>query len=331
MNDEKSWVRLYWFRVLCVVLVVGGLMAVFLSSHQAYYEGTITAVGETVYKKGHSTGHGRSDPRYITALTVSYADQEGETRQAEVKVTHRSWYNSPRVGQGIKIVEEPWGMEAYPSQSLKQYGAMTAIFAATALITALLTSNREKKERDGIPNLDRPEQAEEAPLSPLGPYPKRVTQMSNGAYRWTCALSREYERKTYRISMIACSVIAAFILVMGACICAMQRQWDSLWVFFLCDAVFMLIAFLICWGLNRLPGSVHQVYELTEEHIRLGTGKNTQFFSFHRTKQVTVRDNYIDLKGAMYHPRVFVPPEDFPFVRDFILERVPDSAEKDIQ
>ena len=92
-------------------------------------------------------------------------------------------------------------------------------------------------------------------------------------------------------------------------------------------AVFLLIAFLICFGLYRLPGNVGEIYRLTEEYIITGSGKTRAIFEFNRTKVMIVTDEYIELRGRFGGPRIYVPQEDMPFIRSHIACRIPGTAE----
>ena len=155
-------------------------------------------------------------------------------------------------------------------------------------------------------------------------YPDRVTLQDDGSYRWECATEKAYERKSYTITMKVCIGISLFVLVYGTILSVMFHQ--SPWIYILSDAAFLLIAFLICLGMDRLPGNAREIYHLTDTYIRSGYGRSGASFSFNRTREVIVSEKYIELKGKFGGPRIYVPAEDMTFVRDYILKRLPGEA-----
>lgn len=156
-------------------------------------------------------------------------------------------------------------------------------------------------------------------------FPDRVEKQEDGSYCWRCNVGKDYERRIYRVTMIICGIIAAFVLLYGGILSYMFHQ--SPLIVFVCAAVFLLIAFLICFGLDRLPGKVGEIYRLTEEYIVTGSGKTRAVFEFSRTKVMIVTEEYIELKGRFGGPRIYVPQEDMPFVKGHIACRIPGNAE----
>ena len=155
-------------------------------------------------------------------------------------------------------------------------------------------------------------------------YPDRVTVQDDGSYRWQCAIEKEYERKSYKTAMKICIGIALFVLVYGTILSVMFHQ--SPWVYILSDAIFLLISFLICLGMDRLPGNVREIYHLTDTYIRSGYGRSGASFYFNRTREAIVNKKYIELRGQHGGPRIYVPAEDMAFVQDYILKRLPGEA-----
>ena len=69
--------------------------------------------------------------------------------------------------------------------------------------------------------------------------------------------------------------------------------------------------------------------DLTEEYVRYaGSGKYDYYFHYKDLRKVTVFEerNMIKVKGLISAAPVFVPHEDFRFVQNYILRRVPDTT-----
>jgi ABC-type multidrug transport system fused ATPase/permease subunit len=158
-------------------------------------------------------------------------------------------------------------------------------------------------------------------------YTDQITRQEDGSFRWRCDVEKEYEQRTYKLTLIICAVIAAFILAFGAFLAVMYNDLKSFAIVAGCVVVFMLISLLTCWVLNRLPGTMREIYHMTDEYIETGSGKTRALFSFKRTRKVIVTRKYVELRGRFGGPRVYAPEEDMSFVRGHILSRVPGEAE----
>lgn len=157
-------------------------------------------------------------------------------------------------------------------------------------------------------------------------YTETVTQVEPGVYRWKCMTSKEDERKAYTMTMKICAFIAACLLVICSAFCIMQDDWWSMWIVLLCVAVFMIISLLICLGLDRMSGGVVQVYEMRDTYLKSGSGRTAAYFKYKRTRTMLICPDHIELQGPFGGPGIFARPEDLPFVRDYLLSRMPGTA-----
>ena len=158
-------------------------------------------------------------------------------------------------------------------------------------------------------------------------YPHRVTFDAGGVYRWKCETEKEYERRSYRYTMKACEIIAVFILCIGAGFSVMLQDWEAFGIVVGSDAVFMLIAILVCKGLDALPGTMWETYMMTDEYVKTGSGRASSYTSFKKLKHVRITEKYIGLKEGLVEQRIYTPKEDMPLVRDYILSRVGGDTE----
>ena len=91
----------------------------------------------------------------------------------------------------------------------------------------------------------------------------------------------------------------------------------------------MAVAGGTCWLYKQNAGKRVQGYMMTEEVISLKQKRYWAPFSFKKKKKAVIypsRD-MIELYQIAGSAPIFVPHEDFEFVKDFILERIPETAE----
>ena len=119
-------------------------------------------------------------------------------------------------------------------------------------------------------------------------YTDRVTRQEDNTYRWKSKTDKEYERRMYKTTMIICIAIGIFSLIFGLFTAMMNNRMDMYWIVAACDGAFILIASFICFGLDRLPGGVIEIYHLTDTYIETGSGKTRAVFEFDRTRKVIV-------------------------------------------
>ncbi len=151
-----------------------------------------------------------------------------------------------------------------------------------------------------------------------------IKRDENGKYRWTGTVDVSYEHKVFKIIFTViggmCILFIIMSLVMGG---------DMLGVTLLSCLGVMAIVGGVCWVFNRNAGNRPQAYAMTEDYIIFGVGKTSNPFSFRSIKKVVVYTsrNMIELYQLVGSGPVFVSHEDFGFVRDYILRRIPENTE----
>ena len=158
-------------------------------------------------------------------------------------------------------------------------------------------------------------------------YPDRAARQENGIYRWRCEVEAEYEKRAGVYAMTACLIIAAFIMVFGMILSIPEKDWATLGIIAGCDAVFMGISSFIIWLCYRSADGYFNVYELTDEYVKSGTGRYAVYFYFRETKSITFTGKYIELKGNAKSLRVYVPSEDYSLVKGQMTNHIPGTAE----
>ena len=152
--------------------------------------------------------------------------------------------------------------------------------------------------------------------------PGRVEVDSEGVYRWTARLGKDYERKGYRLTMIVTGSICLFLVVFSGLLALQYRSIQAFLITLISCVAAMVISGLICFWMDRAPGAAVQAYEMRAEHIRFVTAKST-YLDFKDVKEVLVAKTYVELKRKRISVRVYVPVEDMDLVSGFIMTHVP--------
>lgn len=172
-------------------------------------------------------------------------------------------------------------------------------------------------------SIGRTEESQEVP-DMVEEYEKnRVTLQPDGSYRWTCDIDAAYYRSSLMPGAWACVGIAVFILLFGVWLSFRFDDWESFWIYLVCDAVFLLIAGVVFGIAFAFATNPRESYMMTEELVQSGYGRSSVWFHFRHAKRVTVTSQYIELVGKIKHIRVYVPTEDMEMVRGHIMSRLP--------
>lgn len=146
----------------------------------------------------------------------------------------------------------------------------------------------------------------------------------NGTYQWNGTVDVSYEQKTFRILFtVIGAVCILFILI------AFVMARDVLGVILLSCLGIMAIVGGVCFLFNLNAGNRKQAYTMTEDCIIFGVGKaaNPFFYKSIRKAVVFTGRNMIELYTLVGSGPVFVDHNDFGFVRDYILRRLPETTE----
>ncbi len=151
-----------------------------------------------------------------------------------------------------------------------------------------------------------------------------ITRDEQGNYCWDGKIDRSYEHKAFKIAFGVCGGICAMFILMSLIL-----GGDMLGITLLSTVGVMAVVGGVCWLFNRNAGNRRQGYIMTEDAILFRRRKYNAPFTFRSIKKAVVypsRD-MIELYQAVGSGPVFIPHEEFEFVKDFILRRLPDTAE----
>ena len=150
-----------------------------------------------------------------------------------------------------------------------------------------------------------------------------ITQ-ENGTYSWRGTIDVSYEHKVFKILFTVIGAVCVLFIVM-----ALVMGGEMLGVMLLTCLGIMAVVGGVCFLFNLNAGNRKQAYTMTEDCIIFGGGKasNPFFYKSIRKAVVYTGRNMIELHTLIGHGPVFVDHNEFGFVRDYILRRLPETAE----
>ena len=160
----------------------------------------------------------------------------------------------------------------------------------------------------------------------MSDYLAKIHKNSNGFYVWSCSMDVDYYRKGMWMGVRACLGIAAFILVFGGILSIQYNDWTSFLIVAGSDAVFLLITFVV-FKLALSAKDPQESYEMSDVYVKSGYGKSSVYFDFDKARVAIFTPKYIELQRGIKKIRVFVPAEDYSFVKGFIMSRLTGECE----
>ena len=152
-----------------------------------------------------------------------------------------------------------------------------------------------------------------------------MTRSENGNYHWTGTFDREYEMKQYQIVATVVEVICIGLMIFGGFLCIPSGDWGAFLVIFLSCIAGLLITIGVIRFFKRGYGSTRG-YGMSEYSIWTGSKRYRTAFVFDSAKHVIFTDTYIEPVQKIRGFRIYVPADDMPFVRDFVMKRLPSAC-----
>ena len=143
-------------------------------------------------------------------------------------------------------------------------------------------------------------------------------------YHWTCTIDRGYEDKTSKIAFGVCGGICALLILMSLFI-----GGEVAGIVLLSSIGVMAVCGGVCWLFNRNAGNRKQRYIMNDACVGFHQRRYYAPITFRSVRKAVIYEsrNMIELFHAFGSGPVFVPREDFPFVKDYIIQRLPETAE----
>ena len=152
-------------------------------------------------------------------------------------------------------------------------------------------------------------------------YTDRVTQLEDGTYCWRCEVDDSVTGFAYKLTLGVCGGICAVFIVMGL----LMDPWVLKITLLSCLGV-MGVAVGVVLLFKKL-GGWSEYYWMNDEYIKIGTGKSTRIMEYDKVQRVVLTGKKISLEKKIGKGLVFIPEEDYEFVKNYILQRVQGKAE----
>lgn len=156
---------------------------------------------------------------------------------------------------------------------------------------------------------------------------ERITRLPNGTYHWTCPIDRSYYRRVFRFTALSCGSLAAFILLYFGFLSFLFDDWQSMGIVGAIAGVFILITVAVCALLDHLVPDPQESYEMTEDYIKIASGRSWMNYEFRRVQVLVIKREYLELRGKMPKLRIYTHEEDRELIEAFIKRRVPEDCE----
>ena len=151
-----------------------------------------------------------------------------------------------------------------------------------------------------------------------------ATQNEDGTYCWSAAIDPAYNKKTTAIIFGVIGGLCVLFIVM----CLMTNSEMLVATLLSCLAVMAVVA-VITIPLMYLSKGRLQKYEMNEEYVHyVGYGREDACFYYPDIRYVRIYTSrsMIEVKGLVRAAPFFIAHEDFEFMKNYILQRLPDSA-----
>ncbi len=151
-----------------------------------------------------------------------------------------------------------------------------------------------------------------------------ILKDDHGVYRWNGVIDKRYEHKTFGIVFGVCGGICIMFVIMG-----IMLGGGLLGIMLLTAIGVMAVCGAVCWLFNLNAGKRKQGYLMTEVGVSLKQRRSYSPLTFRSIRKAVIypsRD-MIELYQIAGSAPVFVPHDDFDFVKDYILRRLPETAE----
>ena len=150
----------------------------------------------------------------------------------------------------------------------------------------------------------------------MSDYLIKIKKDSNGFYTWSCSMDVEYYKKGMWMGIKACLGIMA----------VQFHDWTNLLIVAGCDAVFLLITFAV-FKLALSAEDPQESYEMSDIYVKVGYGRSSVYFDYDKAKVAIFTPKYIELQNGIKKTRVFVPEEDYDFVKRYIMNHLTGECE----
>ena len=153
----------------------------------------------------------------------------------------------------------------------------------------------------------------------------RIIQNPDGSYQWECPIDQDFHRQSVRKGLCGVLVLCAVVILVFLFASRESDVQGVLSIPLLVIGVILLIALPLIYLMNSAEDPREQ-YVMTEDFVRSGYSRSAVYSNFNKTKETVISAKYIELIGDFRTNRIYIPAEDMDFVREYILQRLPENV-----
>ena len=152
-----------------------------------------------------------------------------------------------------------------------------------------------------------------------------ITRDPDGNYHWDCSVDVDFHRRSGRQGIWGILGLCVFVLIIFFFVSRGTDVRNDWWIPLLVIGVILAVGLPLLFLWNAAPDP-HEQYLMTEDYVKSGYGKSSIYSEFKKTRELLITPKYLELTGPRSSNRIYVPEEDMGFVRNFIIERMPEGA-----
>ena len=142
----------------------------------------------------------------------------------------------------------------------------------------------------------------------------KAVRYADGVYTWRCPVGDAHREAMFRRSVRRAALICGFLALI-----ALPMQRDGTCVLLSAfSACFFLFVLGVSWIVRHSPCGEFVPYEMTDEYIRIGTGRESVLVCFSRILRAEAEEDRIVLHTRFTKIPVYVPAADLDGIRELI-------------
>lgn len=153
----------------------------------------------------------------------------------------------------------------------------------------------------------------------------RVTKGKFDSYYWTCLIDIDYNRQSAKKGLWGIAAITAFILILFFLMPSGPGREKEIWIPFLIIGVILLVGLPLIY-LQYSATAPQEEYMMNEEFVKSGYSRSAIFSKYREIKELIITPKYLELIGEKRSNRIYVPAEDMDFVKQYIIQRLPEET-----
>jgi len=153
-------------------------------------------------------------------------------------------------------------------------------------------------------------------------YTKRVKMEPDGTYIWKSRIRLDPDKEGHRLILIVCMVVC--VLTIGFCAIISVDFMISILPVIIGSAAAAILLYILA---GKLGESFVFRYEMNDSYIKIVDLKVPVTYHYDKISEIVVTPLHLELHENTNSSKIYVPQEDFLFVKDYIVNHTMGHAE----